>query len=278
MKKLTAKISIYLFLALFGLIIIYPLLFLMSASLKSNEEIFTSLSLIPSKFDWSSYIDGWVGVGQYTFGHFIKNSFQLVIPTVLFTIISSAVTAYGFARFKFKFKNVLFICMISTLMLPNTIIIIPRYILFKNLHWLDSYLPFIIPAMFACYPFFTYMLVQFFRGIPRELDESAVIDGCNSFGIFIKIIMPLSVPALLSVAIFQFMWTWDDFFNALVYINSVSKYTVAQGLRMSLDAESVVNWNRIMAMSFVCILPSILLFFFAQKYFVEGIATAGIKG
>lgn len=168
--------------------------------------------------------------------------------------------------------------MISTLMLPNTIIIIPRYILFRNLGWLNTYLPFIVPAIFACYPFFIFMLVQFIRGLPRELDESAIMDGCSSMGILVRILVPLCKPALFSVGLFQFMWTWNDFFNSLIYINSVKKYTVSLGLRMTLDTQSVINWNQIMAMSSLTMVPCIWLFFFAQKYFVEGIATSGLKG
>jgi len=150
--------------------------------------------------------------------------------------------------------------------------------MFRNLGWLNSYLPFIIPSIFATGPFFIFLLVQFFRGIPKELDESAVIDGCNSLYLLYKIIVPLSKPALFSVGLFQFMWTWNDFFQPLIYINSVSKYTLSLGLRMSMDVTSGILWNNILAMSFVTILPLIVLFFFTQKFFVEGIATTGIKG
>jgi oligogalacturonide transport system permease protein len=167
--------------------------------------------------------------------------------------------------------------MLSTLMLPNAVIIIPRYILFNSLDWLDSYLPFIIPAIFATNSFFIFMLVQFLRGIPKELDESAVIDGCNSFMILARILLPLSKPALFSAAIFQFIWTWNDFFNVLIYVNSIKKYTVSLGLRMALDIQAAVNWNQVMAMSVVAIVPPVLVFFFSQKHFVEGIATTGIK-
>lgn len=167
--------------------------------------------------------------------------------------------------------------MISTLMLPNAVVIIPKYMLFRDLGWIDSYKPFIIPAIFAGYPFFIFMLVQFFRGLPRELDEAAIIDGCNSFTIFTKIVLPLSKPALISAAIFQFMWTWNDFFNSLVYINSVSKLTLPLALRMSLDASAAVNWNQIMAMALITIVPCILIFFFLQRYFVEGVSTSGMK-
>ena len=277
-KKSRSTILRYVILVVVGIVMIYPVVWLFFASFKSNDELFGSASLLPKEFTWDSYIEGWKGTGQYGYSTFFLNTIKLVIPTVFFTVISSAVVAYGFARFKFPFKKILFALMISTLMLPNAVVIIPKYMLFRDLGWIDSYNPFIVPAIFAGYPFFIFMLVQFFRGVPRELDEAATIDGCNSFTIFVKIMLPLSKPALFSVGIFQFMWTWNDFFNSLVYINSVSKLTLPLALRISLDASASVSWNQIMAMALVSILPCILIFFFAQKHFVEGIATTGMKG
>ncbi|WP_246302800.1 carbohydrate ABC transporter permease [Paenibacillus plantarum] len=266
------------FLTISALIMVYPLIWLFFASFKPNNEIFGSLQLLPKQFVWNSYTNGWKGSGQFTFGVFLLNTIKMVVPVVAFTVISSTIVAYGFARFQFALKNVFFAIMISTLMLPNAVIIIPRFILFKEFGWLNSYLPFTMPALFACYPFFIFMMVQFFRGLPRELDESATIDGCNSFGILTKILMPLCKPAIFSSAIFQFIWTWNDFFNSLIYINSVKKFTLALGLRMSLDVSSAAKWNEVMAMSMVAIIPCVIIFFFSQKYFVEGIATTGLKG
>lgn len=276
-KNKKNKILKYILLVVVGIVMIYPVVWLFFASFKTNDELFGSSSLLPSSFSWDAYIEGWKGTGQYTYTIFFLNSLKLVIPTVLFTVFSSALVAYGFAKFKFPFKKILFILMISTLMLPNAVVIIPKYMLFRDLGWIDSYKPFIIPAIFAGYPFFIFMLVQFFRGLPRELDEAAIIDGCNSFTIFTKIVLPLSKPALISAAIFQFMWTWNDFFNSLVYINSVSKLTLPLALRMSLDASAAVNWNQIMAMALITIVPCILIFFFLQRYFVEGVSTSGMK-
>lgn len=257
---------------------IYPLIWLFFASFMTNAEIFGSLKLIPSKFSIQPYIDGWIGSGQFTFGTFFINSFALVIPTVLFTAISSIIVGYGFARFKFPFKKILFTVLISTMMLPNAVIIIPRYMLFNSFGWINTYNPFIVPAMFACYPFFVFMMVQFFRGLPKELDESAFLDGCNSFTVLTRIILPLCKPAIFSVALFQFIWTWNDFFNSMIFINSVKKFTVILALRMSIDSQGMVNWNRVLAMAILSIMPCVLLFFFAQKYFVEGISTTGLKG
>lgn len=266
------------FLFLFGLALIYPLVWLFFASFKTNDEIFGSLRLFPKSFSWDAYINGWKGSGQFGYGVFLINTFKLVIPTVFFTVVSSSMVAYGFARFNFVCKKPLFALMISTLMLPNTVIIIPRYLQFEKLGWLNSYLPFIVPAIFACYPFFIFMLVQFFRGIPRDLDESAFLDGCSRGRFLVSILLPLSKSALFSVVIFQFIWTWNDFFNSLIYIDSVKRFPLSLGLRMSMDATTSINWNQIIAMSIITIIPPVILFFSAQKHFVEGIATTGIKG
>lgn len=265
-------------LTVFSIVFLYPLLWLISSSFKPNGEIFSSIGLWPGEFIWDSYSRGWQGVGRTNFSTFFGNTLLLVIPVVVLTAASSLLVAYGFARFRFRGKGLLFTLMISTLMLPDAVIMIPRYLLFKEFNWLNTYLPFYVPALLAVNAFFVFLLVQFLRGIPRDLDEAAFIDGCNSFGILLRVLIPLSAPALVSVCIFQFIWTWNEFFTALIYINSVSKYTVALGLRMVLDNEGAVNWNQVMAMSVVTILPCIAIFFMAQKYFVEGIATTGLKG
>ncbi|THF77288.1 carbohydrate ABC transporter permease [Cohnella fermenti] len=267
-----------LFLSLFGLAFIYPLLWLVAASLKPNADVFTTIGLIPSHIEWSSYKQGWVGIGRVTFTQFFLNTVKLVVPVVALTALSSAVVAYGFARFRFPLKKTLFSLMIATLMLPDAVIMIPRYILYRNFGWLNSYWPFYIPALLAVHAFFIFLLVQFFRGIPRELDEAAEIDGCGSFRTLTRVLLPLCVPALISVCIFQFIWTWNEFFNTLIYINSVSKFPVALGLRMVLDNEGAVNWNQVLAMCVVTIVPCVAVFFAAQKHFVEGIATTGLKG
>lgn len=268
----------YIFLIVLGFIMVYPLIWLFASSFKTNAEIFGSSKLLPTTYVWDSYTLGWQGTGQYGFQDFFINTLILVVPTVVFTIISSVIVAYGFARFEFPLKTMLFSIMIATLMLPNASIMIPRYILFNNMNWLDTYLPFIIPAAFATGAFFVYMMIQFLRGLPRDLDEAATIDGCNSFTVLTRVLLPLCKPAIFSVGIFQFMWTWNDFFNSIIYISSVKKFTVSLGLRLSLDASSAVSWNQVLAMSVVSIVPCILLFFFAQKYFVEGISTTGLKG
>ncbi|MDD3457075.1 MULTISPECIES: carbohydrate ABC transporter permease [Sphaerochaeta] len=267
----------YFFLIALAYIMTYPLLWMIGAAFKSNEEIFGTIGLLPKNPMFGAFAAGWKGTGQYGFSTFLYNTFLMVIPTVLFTAISATLIGYGFARFEFPFKKTLFTIMLSTMMLPATVILIPRYIFFRNLGWLDSYLPFIVPAMLGCFPFFNFMMVQFFRGLPLELDESGKLDGCNSFIILKDLLLPLCKSAIFSVIVFQFVWTWNDFLNVLIYISSVAKYPVALGLRMTMDISTEFDWNQILAMSLISIAPPIVLFFAAQKYFVEGIATTGMK-
>ncbi|WMJ87265.1 carbohydrate ABC transporter permease [Anaerocolumna sp. MB42-C2] len=276
-NNITERI-IYGVIILIGIAMIYPLIWMFFASFKSNEEIFGSLNLLPNSFNWSAYSDGWKSAGGVTYTRFFLNTFILVLPTTLFTVASSALVAYGFARFEFPGKRLLFAVLIATLMLPNAVIIIPRYTIFRSLGALDSYWPFYLTAIFACYPFFTYMLIQFLRGLPKDLDESAYIDGCGTFKTFTSILLPLLKPSLFSAGLFQFLWTYNDYFNSLIYINTVTKYTVSLALRLSLDAETVVQWNKVMAMACVAVLPVVVLFFCCQRYFVDGIATTGLKG
>lgn len=277
-KKTVKTILSYLVIAVIGLVLLYPILWMFFAAFKTNDEIFGSTKLLATHYSFQNFIDGWRGSGTMTYAVYFWNTFRLVIPVTLLTLVSSTLVAYGFARFNFPFKKALFSLLIATLMLPNAVIIIPRYTLFAKFGWIDTYIPFYALAALACYPFFIFMLVQFLRGIPRDLDESAYIDGCGTFRTLMQIILPLMKPSLFSAALFQFMWTYNDYFNSLIFINSGKKYAVSLALRLSLDSESVINWGKIMATSFVVVLPLILLFFMAQKYFVEGIATSGLKG
>ncbi len=279
MKRKINKIIRYTVLIAVAVIMLYPMFWLIGASFKSNAEIFTSVSLFPKKIDFAPYIEGWKTKTEYTFGTYFMNTFQIVIPKVIFSLISSLLTAYGFARFDFKFKKILFSLLMATLFLPQVVTRIPLYILWRQLGFLDTYIPLIANTLFAQEPFFVYMLIQFLRSIPIDLDEAATIDGCNSFQILTKILLPTLKPAIMSCIIFQFVWSMNDFMGPLIYISSVEKYPVAIALKMSIDNSSgIVQWNQIIAMSIISILPSIILYFSAQKYFVEGTTSSGIKG
>ncbi len=276
-KKRYHKIISYCLLTAVAVIMLYPLVWMLFASFKGNEEIFRA-SLLPETWTLDGYRNGWKGSGQYTYATFFKNTFLMVLPMVIFTVLSASFVAFGFARFKFWGKKFFFALMMGCMMLPNAVMIIPRYIMFRNMGWLDTYLPFIVPCVFGGGSFFIFMFIQFFRGVPRELDESAYVDGCSSIMVYFRIVMPLAKPAVFSAMIFQFMWSWNDFFGPLLYINNVSKYPLALGLRMSMDVNMSISWNNIIAMALVSIIPLVVLFFCAQKYFVEGVAATGIKG
>ena len=194
------------------------------------------------------------------------------------TVLSATLTAYAFARFEFPGKKLAFALMISTLFLPQVVLNAPQYVLFDQLGWLDSYLPLIIPSMFACDTFFVYMLVQFLRQIPRELDEASEIDGCGILQRLFYVIAPILKPAMTSCVIFQFMWSSNDFMGPLIYVNTVAKYPMSIYLRMSMDADVGFDWNKVLAMSLVAIVPSLIVFFIAQNSFVDGIAAGSVKG
>ena len=279
MRRACVTTLYYCVLVALGIVMVFPLVYMLLASFKTNAEIFGQpLKLLPERLDVSGYVNGWEGVGAYTFGTYMTNSFVLTVPATILTIASSLLVAYGFARFDFPLKKTLFGIMYGLMLLPGSVLIIPRYLVFAKLNWVDTYLPFWIPAALATSSFFIYMFVQFFRGLPMELDEAAMIDGCSSFGILRHILFPLCTPAIISAAIFSFIWTWNDFMAQFIYISSVPKYTAALGLRMCIEGTANINWANVLAMSIVSIIPSMLVYLFLQKYFVEGVATSGLKG
>lgn len=262
-----------------GIVMVFPLFWLISSAFKPSRDIFDkTFSLIPKEITLENFASGWNINPQYSFGHFIFNTFFLVALVIVGTVLSSSLAAFGFARINFKFKGVLFMIMVSTLMLPQQVTLIPKYLIFRDFDWLNSYMPFIIPAFLGSNAFHIFLLVQFMRGLPKELDESARIDGCNSFRIYWNIIMPLSLPSIFSVIIFTFLWTWDDFLSQLIYISDVKLYTVSLILRSIVDTSSASSWGPMMAMTLISLLPCTILFFAAQQYFVEGVATTGLKG
>lgn len=261
-----------------GLVMLYPLVWLVGASFKTNTEIFTEIGFIPSHVDFGSYVKGWKTGTEYTFATYFMNSFEIIIPRILVTMASAVLVGYAFARFNFWGKKTLFSILIASLMLPQIVLRVPSYLMFKEFGWLDTYLPLWLPSAFGIDVFFTFMVVQFLRGIPQDMEEAAQIDGCNSFQVLWHIIIPLLRPAMASVVVFQFIWTMNDFMGPLIYISSVEKYPVSLALRMAVGADSEVEWASVIAISVVALSPSIIVFFSAQRYFVQGIASTGVKG
>lgn len=261
----------------FGILMLYPVLWLFSSSVKPTTEIFTSSTLWPSTVTFEHYYNGWFGLRNIQFGRFFINSFVLGLVAVFGTVLSSSMAAFAFARITFPLRKLFFAIMLGTIMLPGHVTLIPQYILFHKLGWVNTFLPLTVPR-FVGDAFFVFLIVQFIRGIPRELDESAKIDGCGWLTLYLRIIMPLSAPALITAAIFTFMGTWDDFFGQLLYLSDIKKFTVPLGLRLFLDSSGSSNWGAVFAMSVLSLLPPLLIFFLGQKYFTQGIATTGLKG
>ena len=261
----------------FGIAMLYPVLWLIAASLKPQTEIFTSNGLWPSAVTFEHYRNGWFGLRNVQFGRFFLNSALVSALAVLGTIVSSSMVAFAFARIEFPLRKLFFALMLGTIMLPGHVTLIPQYIIFHSAGWVDTFLPLTVPK-FLGDAFYVFLIVQFIRGIPRELDESAKIDGCSWFTLYLRIIMPLSAPALITAAIFTFIGAWDDFFGQLIYLSDIKKLTVPLGLRLFLDSSGSSNWGAVFAMSTLSLAPSLAIFFIGQKYFTQGIATTGLKG
>ena len=273
-----AKLLRYTALLAVAVLMLYPLLWLVGASFKSNVEIFSEVGFLPSRLDFSAYVKGWKTSTEYTFATYFLNSFAITVPRIIVTVVSCVLVAYAFARFDFWGKKLLFSIMVGTMMLPLIVLRLPQYLMFKELGWLDTYLPLILPSAFATDTFFVFMLVQFLRGIPRDMEEAALCDGCNALQLLLYIIVPLLKPAIISVVVFQFIWTMNDFMGPLIYLASVEKYPVSLALKMSIGATEEVEWANVIAISVVALVPSVAVFFMAQKHFIEGAASSGIKG
>lgn len=269
----------HLFIIALGLVMIYPVLWMIVSSFKPNNMIFSDPGLIPKAVTLDNYITGWKGYAGTSFGRFFTNSLLMCAAAVIGNVIACTMAAYAFARLKFAGRNFWFAVMLVTLMLPGHVTIVPRYILFNSFGWVGSYLPIIAPKFLATDAFFVFLLVQFMRSLPKEIEEAAIIDGCGKAGVLLRIIVPLAIPALVTVALFTFLWTWDDFFNHLLYLTNPRIFSVSRALRTFVgDAGSVSNWGGALAMSTLSMLPPFILFFALQKYFVQGVTTTGLKG
>lgn len=259
-----------------SILMLYPLFWMFSASIRPEAEIFGSTSIWPSSFSMDAYWRGWSGL-QVRFGHFFLNSAVIAVLSVLGNVIACSLAAYAFARLEFRGRKFWFAIMLGTLMIPYHVTLVPQYVVFLNLGWVDTFLPLVVPKFLAHDAFFIFLMVQFFRGIPRELDEAAMMDGCGPWRIYWKIMLPLSTPVLATAAIFSFLWTWDDFFGPLIYLNDMQNFTVQLGLRSFVDSSSQSDWGGLFAMSTLTLLPVFFFFLFFQRLLIEGIATTGMK-
>ncbi|WP_251032563.1 carbohydrate ABC transporter permease [Mesobacillus foraminis] len=272
--KILERLLVYGLLIGLSIVFIFPFLWLIGTSLKPENEALTfPPTLIPNVWDFANYKDVFTIVN---FGQYYMNSIIVTVGTVLGTVLSSTLVAYGFARIKGKGRDAWFVLLLATMMLPPQVTMIPVYMIFAKLGWTNTFLPLIVPAFFGN-AYFIFLLRQFFRTIPKELEESAYLDGCSTLGIFWRIVLPLSAPAIITVALLSFMWTWNDFLGPLIYLNDDAKYTLALGI-LQFKGALLIEWGPMMAASVLIILPLILMFFVGQRYFIEGIATTGGKG
>ena len=272
----------YFVLILVGVIMIYPLVWMVGATFKSNAEIFAGIGFLTANPTLQGYIDAVTQNygGDISIWRAFINTYSFVIPKVIFTVISSVIAAYGFSRFKFKGRDMLFGIMISTLFLPQVVLNVPQYLMYNSFGWINSpfYLPLWVPTLFATETYFVYQLIQFMRNVPRDLDEAAAIDGCSSFQTLYKVIVPMLGPALVSCALFQFMWSCNDFMGPLLYVSTPGKYPMSLFVKLSMDGDTGFAWNKILALSLISILPQLIVFFCAQDQFVEGISAGAVKG
>jgi multiple sugar transport system permease protein len=259
-----------------SLVMIYPLVWMLVSSLRPTEVIFRTPGLWLNELYIENYIQGWTALAR-PFDWYIVNSGIVVLGAIAGNLISCSLAAYAFARLKFRLRTLWFAIMLMTIMLPFHVVVVPQYIVFNNLGMVNTFLPLVLPKFLATDAFFVFLMVQFIRGIPKELDEAARIDGAGHLRIFGQVMIPLMVPALATTAIFTFIWTWSDFFTSLIYLTSPDMYTVPIALRSFLDATSGSNWGAMFAMSIVSLVPIFLAFLFGQKYLVKGIATTGGK-
>ncbi|MET8473647.1 carbohydrate ABC transporter permease [Streptomyces sp. NPDC006422] len=260
------------------LVLLYPLAWLLATSLKPADEVIASLDLWPSRLEWSNYTTAMDGVSGIPVSRLLGNTLLIAGGAVLGNVLSCSLAAYAFARLRFRLSRPMFGFMVATLMLPHHVVLIPQYIIFNRLGLVDTFWPLILPKFLATEAFFVFLIVQFMRGIPRELEESARIDGCGPFRTYWAITLPLSRPALITTAIFTFIWTWNDFFTQMIYLFSPEKSTITLALRSFVDQGSTSAYGPMFAMSVISVLPIVLFFFVFQRYLVQGMATSGLKG
>ncbi|MEU7368053.1 carbohydrate ABC transporter permease [Streptomyces hygroscopicus] len=273
-----ARIALHICLIAVLLVMLYPLAWLVATSFKPADEVIASLRLLPSHFAWGNYSTALDGVNEVGVGRLLWNSLLIACGAVLGNVISCSLAAYAFARLRFRMRGPLFAFMIATIMLPHHAILIPQYIIFNQLGMVNTYWPMILPKFLATDAFFVFLIVQFMRGLPRELEEAARIDGCGPFRSFFSVILPLTRPALITTAIFTFIWTWNDFFTQLIYLFEPEKFTLTLALRSFVDASSQSAFGPMFAMSVFALLPIVLFFLAFQRFLVEGMAGSGLKG
>ncbi len=266
---------VYLALVAGAVVILAPFVWMLSTALKvPGTEFIYPPQLFTRPLRWNNFSEGW---GALPFTRWFLNTSTITLLSVTGAMVSSSLVAYGFARLEFPGRTILFVILLSTMMLPFHVRLIPMFITFRYLGWIDTYLPLVVPFFLGGVPFFIFLVRQFFLTIPLEMEDAAAIDGAGVFTTFLRIILPLSRPVLGVVGVFAFIRVWNDFLEPLIYIHSMDKMTLSLGLRF-FQAQDFTDWTRLMAVSIVVLVPSLVLFFVAQKYYIHGVVTTGIKG
>ena len=274
-RRWLSQVMIWVVLVVGAVLMMFPLMWMVSSSFKLEQRVFQfPPQLIPDPFRPANYVDA---LTYKPFHIYFRNTAFLVLMYELAILLTASFCAYGFARMRFPGRDLWFAIVLSTMMVPYVVLMVPQFVIFSRLHWIDTFLPLTVPYFFGGGAFNIFLLRQFFRTIPEELADAARIDGCSEFAIYARIIMPLAKPALTTVAIFTFIGTWNDFMGPLLYLNSPQRFTVSVGLA---TFRSVLNtrWDLLMAASTATTLPIIIVFFMAQRYFVQGVVLSGLKG
>ncbi|MFI6477212.1 carbohydrate ABC transporter permease [Nonomuraea sp. NPDC050663] len=260
----------------FGLVMLYPLLWMVSAAFKPEELIFREPGLWPSEITLENFTEGWYSL-KNSFGHYLWNSAVITALSVIANLVACSMAAYAFARLDFPFKKLWFALMLGSIMLPHHVTVVPQYIVFAKLEWINTIWPLILPKFLATDAFFIFLMVQFIRTLPRELDEAAAIDGAGYWRTYFRVIIPLCMPALATTGIFTFIWTWNDFFSQNLYLTKSDTLTASVALRQFLDGSGESSWGPMFAMSLISLAPIFGFFLAGQKYLIRGMATTGLK-
>ena len=276
-RALRVEIFRHVLLTVASVVMLYPLLWMVMSSLKPDDLIFSRPMALPAAFDLSNYVDGWNAL-SVSFTTFYRNSFLIAGLAVIGNLAACSLTAFAFARLDFRFKRIWFALMLGTLMLPYHVTLVPQYVLFLKFGWVNTFLPLVVPRFLAVDAFFIFLMVQFFRGIPREIDEAAIMDGCGPWRIYWKIMLPLSTPVLATAAIFSFIWTYDDFLGPLIYLNDIKTYTVPLALRAFVDSSGGESlYGELFAMSTLSLVPVFVVFLAFQRLIIRGVALGALK-
>lgn len=259
-----------------SVVMIYPLIWLVVSSFKPNDAIFTDLSIVTNDLTLQNYVKGWTSQGL-PFSVFLMNSSIIVVGAIIGNLVSCSLAAYAFARLNFRFRTLFFVIMLGTIMLPMHVVLVPQFVIFKQLGWLGTFLPLVVPKFLATDAFFVFLMVQFIRALPKELFEAARIDGAGHLRSFLQITLPLMVPALATTAIFTFIWTWGDFFGPLIYLRTTSVFPVSVALKGFVDQQSTSDYGGMFAMSVISLVPLFVAFLLGQRFLVKGISTTGNK-